>query len=168
MKKKVLTALNKQITAELYSAQLYLSMAAYFYSESLDGMAHWMRIQADEEQTHAMKLYDYVHERGARVTLSAIEKPPADWAAPIDAFTDAYKHEQKVTALINKLMNLAKTESDHATAIFLEWFVTEQVEEEANVSKIVDRMKLMQDAPGGLFMMDNELAGRTLDTPGGA
>ncbi len=160
MNEKVLNALNKQITAEFYSAHLYLSMAAYFYAESLDGMASWMRLQSDEEHTHAMKLYDYIHDRGGRAKLGAIDVPPADWSSPLAAFQDAYKHEQKVTGMINDLMNLAKNEGDHATAIFLQWFVTEQVEEEASVSRIVDRMRLMQDAPGGVFMMDQELAKR--------
>jgi len=158
---KMQEALNKQLNAELYSGYLYLSMAAHFRSANLDGFANWMRKQAEEELAHAMKFYDYLHERGARVELAAIQAPPTAWDSPLAAFEDAYRHEQSVTASIHELMDLARSERDHPTAIFLEWFVTEQVEEESSVDAVIQKLKLMRDAPGGMFMLNRELAART-------
>ena len=158
--KKMEKALNEQINAEAYSAYLYLSMAAYFESQNLPGSARWMRIQTQEETQHAMKLFDYVVERGGRVTLKAIDTPPTEWASPLAVFEASYKHEQLVTSLINKLMDLAIAEKDHATAEFLQWYVKEQVEEEASVDKIVHYLKAAQNAPGALFMIDHELGRR--------
>ena len=161
LSEKMLKELNKQINAELYSGYIYLSMSAYFQSINLGGFANWMRVQATEELTHAMKIYDYVNERGCRVVLHPIEKPPFEWNSALAAFEEAYKHEQKVTAMINDLANLAITEKDHATEVFLQWFVTEQVEEEASADEIVQKLKLVGEAGGGIFMIDRELAGRT-------
>src|SRR4030042_2079474 len=155
--KKVEKSLNDQINAELYSAYMYLSMSAYFEAENLPGFAQWMKVQWQEEIKHAMKIYDYVIERGGRITLKAIDKPPSRWKSPLDAFQATYKHEQVVTGRINDLVNLAVAEKDHATNAFLQWFVTEQVEEEKSADEIVQKLKLISDAPGGLYMLDKEL-----------
>jgi ferritin len=153
-------ALNEQINAEMYSAYLYLSMEAYFRSLDLSGFANWMRVQTQEETTHAMKIYDYIDERGGRVILKSIATPQTEWKSPLAVFEAVYKHEQKVTGLINDLVNLAIKEKDHATSAFLQWFVSEQVEEEASADKIVQQMRMIGDAPGGLFMLDHELGQR--------
>ncbi|HQQ00256.1 MAG TPA: ferritin [bacterium] len=163
--KKMLNAINDQINAEMFSAYLYLSMSAYFENTSLRGFANWMRVQAQEEMVHAMKFFDYVIERGGRAVLKAIEAPADEWASPVAAFEAAYEHEQKVTARINKLVDIAVELRDHATNAFLQWFVTEQVEEEASASEIVDKLKLIGEARGGLFMMDRELAARVFTPP---
>ena len=160
LSKKMRDALNEQINEEYFSSYLYLAMAAYFKSINLDGFAHWMKLQSNEEMIHAMKIYDYIFERQGQVTLLAIGKPQSEWKSPLAAFEAAYKHEQKITGLINKLANMAKAEKDHATDIFLNWFVTEQVEEEAHAAEIVDRLKMIKDSPQGLFMFDSILGGR--------
>ncbi|UCG48909.1 MAG: ferritin [Phycisphaerales bacterium] len=163
--KKMEQALNDQINAEFYSAYLYLSMVAYFESLSLSGFANWMRVQTQEETTHAMKIYDFINERGGRVTLKALAEPPAEWKSPLDAFKAAYKHEQLITARINDLVNLAIREKDHATNAFLQWFVNEQVEEETSVDKVARELKMAEDAPGAMLMIDRELAGRVFTPP---
>ena len=158
-------AMNDQIKNELESYYIYLSMAAYFHTMSLDGMGHWMRCQAHEEMVHAMKFYDHLIERGGKVTLSSIEGPSTEWASPLAIFEQAYQHEQKVTSLINDLVDLAIAEKDHATNNFLQWFVSEQVEEEASADEVVKKIKLMGEARGGIFMLDRELAQRVLTPP---
>ncbi|MHC4911435.1 MAG: ferritin [Planctomycetota bacterium] len=163
--KKMEEALNGQINAELYSAYLYLSMEAYFGNENLAGFANWMRVQTQEELMHAMKIYDYVAERGGRIVLNAIEQPPAKWDSPLGVFEAVYEHEQKVTGLINELVNLAVEEKDHATNSFLQWFVTEQVEEEDNASTVLGQLKLIKDSPQALFMMDKEMGQRVFTPP---
>jgi ferritin len=163
--KKMEEALNGQVNAELYSAYLYLSMESYFKSLNLNGFANWMRVQTQEELMHAMKIYDFIDERGGRVTLKAIEGPPTQWDSPRAVFEAAYAHEHKVTGLINGLVDLAIKEKDHATNTFLQWFVNEQVEEEASADAIVQQLKMMEDAPGGLFMLDRELAQRVYTPP---
>ena len=160
IQKKMEEALNKQINAELYSAYLYLSMAAYFEAQNLKGMAKWMIAQYGEEQGHAKKLYGYILERGGKVTLEAIDKPKTDWDSPAEAFEEAYEHEQKVTTMINDLVDMAQSENDKASVAMLQWFVTEQVEEEASTSEIADKLKLIKGAPQGLFMMDHALGAR--------
>jgi ferritin len=165
VKKKIEAALNKQLNAELYSSYLYLSMSAYFQSINLPGFANWMRVQTQEELVHAMKFYDFINERGGRVTLQKIDFPPTKWASPLNAFESAYKHEQKVTGLINDLVNLAVGEKDHATNIFLQWFVTEQVEEEASADEVVQKLKLVGKDSGGLFMLDGEMGQRVFTPP---
>ena len=165
LSEKMQKALNDQINAELYSAYLYLSMSAYFESLNLGGFANWMKVQAQEETVHAMKLYAYTNERGGRVKLGAVEAPPWEWDSPLAVFEAAYQHEQKVTGLINDLVKTAKGENDHATEIFLQWFVTEQVEEEASADAVVQQIKLVGDAPGGLFMLDRELGQRVFTPP---
>jgi ferritin len=160
LSEKMNTALNDQINAELYSAYLYMSMNAYFKSINLDGFAAWMQAQTVEETQHAQKLYDYVNQRGGRVVLGAIDAPPRAWTSPLAVFEDTLTHEQKVTSLINNLMEVALAEKDHATQIFLQWFVTEQVEEEESVGGVLEQLKLMGAAQGGLFMLDRELGKR--------
>ncbi len=157
-------ALNDQVNAELYSAYLYLSMSSYFDSIDLQGCALWMKAQTQEEMVHAMKIYDYVLERGGRMVLKAIEAPKSSWDSPLAVFEDAYEHEKYVTSLINNLVNLAIEEKDHATQIFLQWFVSEQVEEEASASAVVQKLKLAGEG-GGLFMVDRELGQRQLPVP---
>lgn len=153
-------AINEQIKNELYSSYLYLSMSAYCESVSLPGMAHWMRSQAGEEQEHALKLFRYVVEKGGRVLLEAIDKPPAEFDGPLDVFERTLAHEQNVTGLINDLYGLAIAESDYATQIFLQWFVSEQVEEEANATKIVELLNAIGGHSQGLIMLDRQLAAR--------
>ena len=153
-------ALNGQLNAEIYSSYLYLSMNAYFKSANLDGFANWMNAQAQEEMMHAMKFYDFIHQRGGRVLLAAIDTPPTDWDSPLSVFEDTLQHEQKVTGFINELVEIAMEERDHATQIFLQWFVTEQVEEEESVGNVLEQLKLLGDARQGLFLMDRELASR--------
>lgn len=165
IKAKMEKAINRQINRELYSAYLYLSMSAYFGNINLKGFASWMRVQAQEEMSHAMKLYDYLGERGGRIALAAIEDPPREWGSPLKVFENVYSHEQKVTALINDLVNLAIAEKDHASSSFLQWFVTEQVEEEASASEVLERLKLAGKDAGGLFMLDNELGQRVFTPP---
>jgi len=165
IKEKNQDALNKQLNAELYSSYLYLSMSAHFESVSLKGFANWMRVQAQEELTHAMKFYDYIHERGGRATLTSIDAPQTQWDSPLAVFEHVYKHEQKVTGLINDLVDLALSEADHATNNFLQWFVTEQVEEESSADEIIQKIKLLGEARGGLFMLDQELKQRVFTPP---
>ena len=165
IKKTVEDAINKQITREFYSANLYLSMAAYFNSLNLKGFANWMRIQYQEENAHGLKFFDYMISRGGVPQIGVIDQPPIKWNSPVAVFEDALKHEQQVTQWINDLADLAVNEKDHATNIFIQWFITEQVEEEANTTEITDRLKLIGDSKGGLFMMDNELKARVFVPP---
>jgi len=161
---KVQNALNEQFNAELYSSYLYLSMHAYFKSINLDGFANWMYQQAKEELLHAMKFYDFINQRGGRAKTAAIAEPPSEWESPLAVFEKTYSHEQKVTGLINDLVETANEAHDHATQIFLQWFVTEQVEEEESASGVLEQLKLMQGHAGGLFMIDRELEKRTSPT----
>ena len=158
---KMQTALNGQLNAELYSSYLYLSMNAYFKSVNLDGFANWMYYQAQEELEHSLKFYDFVIQRGGKVQLTQIAAPPTEWDSPKAVFEATLAHEQKVTGLINDLVEIAHEERDHATNIFLQWFVSEQVEEEESVGGVLEQLKLMGDAKGGLFMIDRELAKRS-------
>ena len=162
---KMQTALNKQINAELYSAYLYISMSAQFQAMNLKGFANWMRVQSLEEFTHADKFYNFLIDRGGRAILNSIEGPPTKWASPLAIFQDAYKHEQKVAGLINALVNLAIKEKDHAAHSFLQWFVNEQVEEEANADSIAQQLKLIGKNGQGLLMLDRELAQRVFVPP---
>jgi len=158
-------ALNKQLNMELYSAYAYASMAAYFEYKNYNGFASWMRMQAGEEMDHAQKFYEYILNVGGLVVLEAIDKPPADFKTPASVFKGALDHERKVTKAIYKLMDLANAESHHATSTFLQWFVTEQVEEEAVADNIVQRLTMVGDSPEGLFLMDRELGARQPETP---
>ena len=136
-------------------------------SLSLPGFAGWMKVQAQEEMSHAMKIYDFVHERGGAVKLMPIDGPPVRWKSPVGVFEATLAHEQKVTGLINKLVDLAIKEKDHASNIFLQWFVTEQVEEEASADGILQQLKRMGDAGHGLLMMDREMGSRVFTPPAG-
>lgn len=164
---RMVNAINKQINMELYSGYIYLSIAQYFESEGLPGMASWNKAQTMEEFIHVRRFMDFINERGGRVKLDAIAAPQFDWDSPLDAFETIYSHECRVTGLINKLMDVALEEHDHAASIFLQWFVSEQVEEEATTKAVVDRLRLIEKsggAGGGLFMLDNELANRPMPT----
>ena len=163
IKKTVQDAINQQIVREMYSSNLYLSMAAYYASQNLNGFAKWMHIQAQEEMTHALKFFDYLLARGGSPVIGAIAAPQTQWDSPLQAFENAYEHEQLVTSWIYELVDLAIAEKDHATNALLQWFVSEQVEEEANTSMIVDKLKLIGNNSQGLFMMDNELGARTAE-----
>ena len=158
--KTIQDAMNEQIKNELYSAYIYLSMSAYFESTNLPGLANWMRMQEQEEKMHALKFYDFIHERGGRVILQAIDQPPSEFESPLDVFEKTLEHEQKVTAMINNLYELAVQEKDYASQIFLQWFITEQVEEEDSASQIIETLKMIGDSNHGLLMLDRELAGR--------
>ncbi len=166
MNSKIETAFNEQLNAELFSSYLYLSMAAYFESQNLKGMAQWMRMQVQEEHMHGMKFFDFINERGGKVTLAKIKEPKTEWRSPLDVFEDTCEHEDKVTSLINDLVDLAIKEKDHAANGFLQWFVTEQVEEEATVQEIRDKLKLIGDNPVALFMIDQELGQRPVPATG--
>ena len=165
LNEKVQDAINEQINAELYSSYMYLSMAAYYDSISLSGFGNWMRCQAQEELAHAMKFFSFVGGRGGRVALQAIAGPPTQWDSPLEVAEAVYSHEVKVTGLINKLVDLARAESDHATDAMLTWFVNEQVEEEASAGEIVQKLKLIGEQGQGLVMIDRELAARTFAYP---
>lgn len=156
----VLKALNQQIQKELFSAYYYLSMAVHFQSANLNGFAHWMRKQYEEETGHAMKILDFVGERGNRAVLEAIEKPEGAFKTPLDVMKLVLEHEKKVTASINAVYELAVKEKDYPTQIMLEWFIKEQVEEERSVEEILNMLKMIGDAPAGLVMLDRQLASR--------
>lgn len=156
----ILDSMNKQIMHEFYSAYLYLSMSAYFELNNLPGFASWMRVQAGEEQVHALKFYDHIVDRGGKVALQAIPQPPVDFNSPQDIFKQSYEHEQKVTGLINAIYTLALAEKDVASQIFLQWFVTEQVEEEKNASQILDMLNKIGTSVGSLYQLDHRLGKR--------
>jgi len=160
---KLEKALNKQINEELYASYLYLSMSAFFESKNLSGFAHWMKLQSQEEYGHAMKIYDYVFLKGGQVELFAIPEPKKEWNSTLNVMEDTLAHEQKVTKLINDLVDLASAEKDHATASFLNWFVDEQVEEEDNATKILETVKMVSESKNATYMLDRELSKRTAD-----
>jgi ferritin len=157
---KIETAFNEQIREELESAYIYLSMAAYFEAENLPGMAHWMRAQSQEEVEHAMKFFEHITERGGRVQLKALSAPPVDFGGALDAFQKALEHEQHITRRIHDLYRLSTEENDYASLSMLQWFIDEQVEEEANVGQAVEMLKLAGDKGHALLMMDRQLAQR--------
>ena len=161
---KMQKALNNQVNAELYSSYLYLSMSAYLQSLNLAGFAGWMKIQALEEMYHGMKIYKFIEERGGRVVLEAIDKPAVEWESPLAVFESAYGHEQKVTGMINNLVDLAIEEKDHASNNFLQWFVAEQVEEEDTADGVVQKLKLAGEG-NGLFLLDQEMGQRIFKIP---
>ena len=160
LSKEMTAALNEQLNHELYSAYLYLAMAAYFEDMNLQGFANWMRVQYQEETLHALKILDFIGERGGKVKLQQIATPPGEWESPIAVMAETLEHEQKVSGMINKLVDIAIGESDHASNNFLQWFVAEQVEEEATVDAILQQLKLTGDSGHGLLMIDRELAQR--------
>ena len=158
---KVNAAMNEQIKNELESYYIYLSMAAYFHSISLDGMAHWMRCQAHEEMIHAMKFMDHIIDRGGKVTLQDLRQLKTDWASPLEAWEDTYKHEQFITSKINELTRIAREEHDYPAEPILAWFSAEQIEEEATSGKIADEVAMVGDAKAGLILLDRELGARS-------
>lgn len=160
LSKRMEEEINKQINAELYSAYLYQAMAAYFENRNLKGFANWMSVQAKEEMTHAMKFYRFINERGGKVSFFGIDAPKTDWESLVDIFRNILEHEKYVTGRINLLMNIAVEEKDHATANELQWFVAEQVEEEANASEILEQLKFINGEGSGVFMLDRELKTR--------
>ena len=163
MNPKVFEAMNDQIKHELYSAYFYLSMSTYCEVENLPGFAKWLKVQAEEEQEHAMKFYEYLLDRGEKVSLKAIEQPPADFKGVKDIFAKVYEHEQKVTALINGIYAKALEANDVASQIFLQWFINEQVEEEKNASTILAMVGKLEGSLGGLYQLDHQLGKRDDD-----
>ena len=161
LSEKMNNEINRQINAEMFSSYLYLSMSGWFESKGLSGFANWMRCQAKEETFHGEKLYDFVYERGGNVMLEAIDKPESQWESALHIFEEALKHEQLISGMINDLVDIAITEKDHASNNFLQWYVAEQVEEEANAGAVVDRLKLIGADSTGLFALDLEMAKRT-------
>lgn len=161
LSEKLLDAINDQINFEIHSALIYKAMQAFFESEDLPGMANWMDIQFQEEMSHAEKMFHFVCEAGGRVKMLAMDEPKNEYDSPLDAFQTALSHEQIVTGRIGDLMDLAQQEKNHAAQIFLQWFVTEQVEEEASVGYIIAQLKRIKEDGRGLMMIDQELAKRT-------
>ena len=160
LNEKIQKALNEQLNLELSSSYEYLAMSAFFESLNFSGFASWMRVQSNEENGHANKIYDYILMAGGKVELAQINKPSLQYKTPKDAFEATYKHEQKVTSSIHNLVGLAIDLKDYATNNFLQWFVNEQVEEEANASRILERIKMIEDSKGGLLYLDKELGKR--------
>ncbi|MDQ5988102.1 MAG: Bacterial non-heme ferritin [Syntrophus sp. SKADARSKE-3] len=158
--KKMNEAMNEQIKHELESYYIYLSMVAYFHSLNLDGMAHWMRVQAHEEMIHAMKFFDHIIDRGGTVTLLDLKQLKTTWKTPLEAWSDAYAHEQFITSKIHNLVKLSRKENDFSSETILHWFTNEQIEEESNTEKVSKQMALIGDSKEGLFMLDRELGAR--------
>jgi len=157
----LLKALNEQINHEMYSSYLYLSMAAYCEAKNLLGFAQWMKVQSKEETKHAMKIYDFIHDRSGSVTLLAIDQPPTDFKSPVKMFEQALEHEKKISGLINKLYELSIKENDYPSQVMLQWFITEQVEEEKTANGIVEQLKMVGDSPVSVMMMDRQLGARS-------
>lgn len=160
LSKNLQNAINNQIHSEIYSSYLYMAMAAYADSKNFKGIAKWFKVQANEEWMHAMKFYDFMVDRGATVIFKAIEQPPADFKSILHAFEATLEHEKKVTASINKLYELAMKENDYPTQVMLHWFIDEQVEEEANASEIIEKIKLIGEKSGSILWLDHELGKR--------
>ena len=158
-------ALNQQINAEFYSSYLYLAMSAYFVRKNLPGFAHWMNIQMQEEAAHGMLFFNHVNERGGNAHLKAIAQPDMEWSDAIAVFEAILAHEQMVTGLINNLVDIAIQEKDHATNNKLQWFVAEQVEEEANATEILEQLKIVEGKGQGLLLLDRELKTRVFVNP---
>ena len=165
LSEKIENALNDQMNFEMYSANIYMSMATWFDSKDLTGFARWMKVQYQEEMFHAMKLYGFINERGGRALIGAQPGPETEWDSPLAAFENALVHERIVTGRIDDLVSLAIGEKDHASVNFLQWYVGEQVEEEASVDGVIQQLKLMEGAAGALFMLDRELGQRVFTPP---
>ena len=163
LSKVVQDAFNEQINHELYSAYLYLSMSAHFESTSLPGFARWTRIQAEEEKGHALKLFNFVNDRGGKVLLKAIDQPPSEFGSPLQVFQAILAHEQKVTGLIHKLYETALKENDYPTQVMLGWFISEQVEEEKNATLIVEQLIMMEDHKAAIINIDHHIGKRGSD-----
>lgn len=165
LSKEMVKSLNYQINRELYSAYLYLAMASFADAEGLNGFANWFKIQAKEEEFHAEKMYNYVNQQGEHVILEAIEKPESEYFSMLDLFEKTLEHEKVVTSLINGLVKLAREENDYATESFLQWYVSEQVEEEANPNDMIQKLKFIGEDGRGLLMLDKEMGTRTFSPP---
>lgn len=163
--KKMAEAINDQMIREMYSAYLYMSMSSFSNGLGLKGFANWLMVQYHEEMFHAMKMYEYLQSQGSEIRLKQIDEPPAQWETPLDMFEKVLEHERKVTKWINELMEIAIEEKDHATRIFLQWYVTEQIEEEGNDNDIIAPLKMIGDNPHGVMMLDKELAARVTTVP---
>jgi ferritin len=161
LNQKMVDAFNEQIQIEFESSQLYLAMAAYFHGLNLDGMAQWMRVQSSEEHQHAMKFFDHLRDRGAKIQLQGLTQPKTGWSSPLEAFEDAYRHEQFVTGKINELVRVANSLEDFPAGILLQWFVTEQVEEENSTAKIAQQLKMIGNSGSGMIMLDHQLGKRS-------
>ena len=160
-------AINNQIAMEFSSSYIYLSMSAHFEADNLPGFANWMRVQSEEERLHALKLFNFVNDRGGRVVLQALSQPPTEFGAPLEIFQTALEHEQKVSASINNLYGLAMKEGDYAAQVMLGWFVNEQVEEEKNATAIVEQLKRIGNDGPALIMLDREMGARVAEPAGG-
>jgi len=160
LSKKMQKALNDQIQAEMASSYLYMAMSNWFKSQNLEGFASWLSMQASEEHGHGMKFYGYIHDRNGEVQFQALAAPQNSWKSASAAFQDVLKHEQMITGRINDLCALAESEKDTATRVMLNWFVDEQVEEEASAQAVVDKLKMLESHPGGVYLLDREMAGR--------
>ncbi|HAW08640.1 MAG: ferritin [Chloroherpetonaceae bacterium] len=160
LQQEIQESLNQQIIREMYSSNLYLSMAAFYASNNLNGFANWMRLQAEEELMHALKIFDYILDRNGKVKLEQIPAPPTSWENPISPFEDSYKHEQLVSSQINEIQDIAFRLKDYPTVSFLNWFADEQVEEEKNTNDILDRLYLAGDSKASLFLIDSSLSSR--------
>ena len=163
--KKMAKAVNDQLNFEIYSSYIYAAMASWFKSQNLNGFANWMSIQVREEMDHAGRFYEFLHDCGADVVFASIPKPQSTWKNPIDAFSHTLKHEGMVTSRINKLIDLALSEKDHATNARLQWFISEQVEEEATVLGILQQVKMVKNSPDAIMLLDRELAQRVYTPP---
>lgn len=164
---KVISALNEQLNKEMYSSNLYRAIQAYFMHMNLTGFANWVDVQAREENFHARKIFDFMNDRGYKVEIMAIPAPPADYSSPLNALDTAYEHEKSLTKRFYELYRLADSEGDIATRVFLQWFITEQVEEEALIDQVVQRMRMVDGSPAGVYMLDRELGSRVSDIPAG-
>lgn len=165
MNEKLEKAFNNQINKEFYSEYLYLSMLAYFERMNLQGFKNWMNVQMQEEHAHAMGMFNYLHERGGKVVLQAIEQPKTDWTSPVDVFEHVLEHEKYVTSLINELADVAEEVKDRAAISFVDWYLKEQVEEEANASNVLKTLKLICNDTNCLYMYDKELLTRVFNPP---
>jgi ferritin len=163
MDKKLLKEMNVQVNKEMYSGYLYLAMAAHFEAKNLQGFAHWMRLQAEEELEHGMKFFDFLNEVGEIVELEAIDKPDNKFGSPVEIFKQVLEHEQFVTGRIHLLYKLAVEAGEYPSQVFLQWFVNEQVEEEANATQILEQLKMVDNSANGLLMLDRALAQRSED-----
>ena len=163
--KKMEVELNEQVNKEFFSAYMYLAMSAYCNTIGLPGFAHWMRMQYEEENMHVTKMYDYILNQGGEVHLKMIEEPPREYGAPMEIFQKTLEHERFITGSIHKLMEIAVEEKDYATQALLQWYVTEQVEEEANVHNILAPLRMVGGDKGGLMMIDQQLSGRPTPAP---
>ena len=165
LSEKMEKAINEQINAEIYSSYLYMSMAAWCDAKQLAGFGHWLKVQAQEEMTHAIKFYNFVNDRGGKVVMTTIQGPETEWESTLALMEGVLAHEQKVTGLINKLMDVAMEERDHASTSFLQWFIDEQVEEEASADEVVGKLKMIEQTQGGIYMLDKEMAARVFTPP---